>query len=158
MEFDIGGAFLSIRDEEGNVVRNLAPAVEGRERDRWSGPPLPMNKGLEPAAVGSAYGSGDAIPRDDPVGGADDAAGGAAGEVLVPAVHPRNPPTTQRYLEFADSGQQYSACCPNRRPAAPASFGTCSGVSELQNRSSNHLPEVTNTRGPSAWRPRHEMS
>ena len=46
MEFDIGGAYLGIRDEEGNVVRNFAPAIwEGEERDRWSGPPLPMNKG-----------------------------------------------------------------------------------------------------------------
>ena len=45
MESDMGGAYPQIRDEEGNVVRNFAPEVEGRERDRWSGPPLPMNKG-----------------------------------------------------------------------------------------------------------------
>ena len=45
MEFDIGGAYLQIRDEKGNLVRNFAPEVEGRDRDRWSGPPVPMNKG-----------------------------------------------------------------------------------------------------------------
>ena len=45
MEWDIGGASLEIRDEGGNVVQSFAPAREGEERDRWSGPPLPMNKG-----------------------------------------------------------------------------------------------------------------
>ena len=45
MEYEIGGASLEIRDEEGNVVRSFVPGVEGEERDRWSGPSLPMNKG-----------------------------------------------------------------------------------------------------------------
>ena len=45
MADEIGGAYLQIRDEEGNVVRSFVPGVEGRERDRWSGPSLPMKKG-----------------------------------------------------------------------------------------------------------------
>ena len=44
MADEIGGASLVIRDEEGNVVRTFLPRV-ARNRNRWSGPSLPMKKG-----------------------------------------------------------------------------------------------------------------
>ena len=39
-------ATLEIMDASGEVVRTFAPAVEGEERDRWAGPALPMEAGL----------------------------------------------------------------------------------------------------------------
>ena len=39
-------ATLEILDASGEVVRTFAPAVEGEERDRWAGPALPMEAGL----------------------------------------------------------------------------------------------------------------
>ena len=39
-------ATLEIMDAPGEVVRTFAPAVEGEERDRWAGPALPMEAGL----------------------------------------------------------------------------------------------------------------
>ena len=39
-------ATLEIMNASGEVVRTFAPAVEGEERDRWAGPALPMEAGL----------------------------------------------------------------------------------------------------------------
>ena len=39
-------ATLEILDSSGQVVRTFTPAVEGEERDRWAGPALPMEAGL----------------------------------------------------------------------------------------------------------------
>ena len=39
-------ATLEIMNGSGEVVRTFAPAVEGEERDRWAGPALPMEAGL----------------------------------------------------------------------------------------------------------------
>ena len=39
-------ATLKIMNASGEVVRTFAPAVEGEERDRWAGPALPMEAGL----------------------------------------------------------------------------------------------------------------
>ena len=39
-------ATLEIMDASGEVVRTFAPAIEGEERDRWAGPALPMEVGL----------------------------------------------------------------------------------------------------------------
>ncbi len=39
-------ARLEIVDAQGDVVRTFVPAVEGEERDRWSGPALPTEAGL----------------------------------------------------------------------------------------------------------------
>ena len=41
-----GDATLEIVDASGDVVRTFEPAVEGEERDRWAGPALPMEAGL----------------------------------------------------------------------------------------------------------------
>ena len=41
-----GDATLEIVDASGDVVRTFEPAVEGEERDRWMGPALPMETGL----------------------------------------------------------------------------------------------------------------
>ncbi|MYH51217.1 MAG: exo-alpha-sialidase [Gammaproteobacteria bacterium] len=41
-----GDATLEIVDASGDVVRTFEPAVEGEERDRWAGPPLPLEAGL----------------------------------------------------------------------------------------------------------------
>ena len=43
---DPGDATLEIMDASGDVVRTFAPAVEGEERDRWAGPALPLEAGL----------------------------------------------------------------------------------------------------------------
>ena len=40
-------AKLEIMDATGDVVRTFEPAVEGEERDRWSGPALPTGSGLQ---------------------------------------------------------------------------------------------------------------
>ena len=37
---------LQIMDATGEVVRTFEPAVEGEDRDRWAGPALPMEAGL----------------------------------------------------------------------------------------------------------------
>ena len=39
-------ATLEIMNGSGEVVRTFAPAVDGEERDRWAGPALPMEAGL----------------------------------------------------------------------------------------------------------------
>ncbi len=39
-------ATLEIMDATGDVVRTFTPAVEGEERDRWAGPALPLDVGL----------------------------------------------------------------------------------------------------------------
>ena len=39
-------ATLEIMNASGDVVRTFAPAVDGEERDRWAGPALPMEAGL----------------------------------------------------------------------------------------------------------------
>ncbi len=41
-----GEATLEIVNASGEVVRTFAPAAEGEERDRWAGPALPMDAGL----------------------------------------------------------------------------------------------------------------
>jgi len=41
-----GEAMLEIVNASGEVVRTFAPAAEGEERDRWAGPALPMDAGL----------------------------------------------------------------------------------------------------------------
>ena len=41
-----GDATLEIVDASGEVVRTFEPAVEGEERDRWAGPALPLQAGL----------------------------------------------------------------------------------------------------------------
>ena len=41
-----GDATLEIVDASGEVVRTFEPAVEGEERDRWAGPALPLEAGL----------------------------------------------------------------------------------------------------------------
>ena len=41
-----GEATLEIVNASGEVVRTFEPAVEGEERDRWAGPALPMDPGL----------------------------------------------------------------------------------------------------------------
>ena len=41
-----GDATLEIMDASGDVVRTFEPAVEGEERDRWAGPALPLEAGL----------------------------------------------------------------------------------------------------------------
>ena len=40
-------ASLDVLDAAGEVVRTLEPAREGEERDRWSGPALPVGTGLQ---------------------------------------------------------------------------------------------------------------
>ena len=40
-------AKLEVVDATGEVVRTFEPAEEGEERDRWSGPALPVGTGLQ---------------------------------------------------------------------------------------------------------------
>ena len=73
-----GDATLEIVDASGDVVRTFEPAVEGEERDRWAGPALPLEAGLNRLALGSADGSARDLPGDDPLGRAYDGARGVA--------------------------------------------------------------------------------
>ena len=73
-------ARLEILDSTGAVVRTLEPAVEGEDRDRWSGPALPVAAGwnrlrwdlrTDPAAtevVVERYPWIEGVADEDPVG------------------------------------------------------------------------------------------
>ncbi len=63
-------------------ITDVIPAVEGEERDRWAGPALPLDVGLNRLRWDLRTDSGGDVPRHDPLGRAHDVARGAAGDVV----------------------------------------------------------------------------